>query len=184
MTSYGLVRGYLLEQRHRTVLRQAYLDANFLRGQLGTSGVAESDAIAALAPQGVTAVIVQRGGHWFSSSLDADSSAVPAALRARAEAGDVAFVPTVQGGEPALAVAVPLPSVDAVVYELAPLTELQSTLRILAVVLSAGTAAAAALAGLLGLWAARRVLRPLDPLASTAAAIAERGPRPAPALDR
>ena len=117
-------------------------------------------------------MVLQRGGHWFSSSLDTDSGSIPASLRARADAGDVAFVPTDRAGGPALAVAVPLPSVDAVVYEVAPLTELQSTLRILSIVLSGGTLAGAALAGLLGLWAARRVLRPLDPLASTAAAIA------------
>nr|WP_269205110.1 HAMP domain-containing sensor histidine kinase [Motilibacter aurantiacus] len=75
-------------------------------------------------------------------------------------------------GTPSLLVAIPVPAVEAVVYEVSPLAELQTTLRTLAVVLGAGAAAATLLAAVLGLRASRAVLRPLDPMAGTAAAIA------------
>nr|WP_269204468.1 HAMP domain-containing sensor histidine kinase [Motilibacter deserti] len=75
-------------------------------------------------------------------------------------------------GTPSVVVAIPVPSVDAVVYEVSPLAELRTTLRALAVVLGAGAAVATLLAAVLGLRASRGVLRPLDPMAGTAAAIA------------
>src|SRR3954468_22911423 len=80
VVTYSLSRNYLLEQRERSALRQAYFDASLLRGQLGTAGTSPADALAALAPQGSSAVLLSRGGEWFSTSLDVGSDAVPARL--------------------------------------------------------------------------------------------------------
>lgn len=75
-------------------------------------------------------------------------------------------------GQPQLVVGVPVPAVDAVIYEVASLTELNAALRTLAIVLTAGTLAASALAALAGRRLAGQVLRPLHPLAATGVAIA------------
>ncbi|NHC45019.1 HAMP domain-containing histidine kinase [Motilibacter sp. K478] len=172
LLSYSVTRSYLLEQRERTVLRQAYLDASLLRAQLSASGTSPADALAALAPQRTGAVLVAQGGEWFSSSLEIGSDVVPATLQRAAGEGTPALMRADVLGTPSLLVAIPVPAVEAVVYEVSPLAELQTTLRTLAVVLGAGAAAATLLAAVLGLRASRAVLRPLDPMAGTAAAIA------------
>lgn len=172
LATYSIARGYLLDQRQRSVLRQAYSDASFLRLRLATTGTAPADALAALSPEGGTAVLVEQNGRWVSSLLDVGPDAVPDAVRAQARAGRVAYAPARLTGGPALAVGIPMASVDAIVYEIAPLTELQTTLRVLSWVLAAGTLVGTGLAGLVGLWARRRILQPLAPITSTAAAIA------------
>lgn len=170
--TYALTRGFLLDQRERTVLRQAFVDASVLRGQLSTAGTTPSQALATLDPQGAVAVLIHRDGEWFSSSLDVDAGAVPARVVAAAENGQVAYAPAVVLDTPSLVVGIPLPSEAAVVYEVRSQAEVSATLRTMAAVLGAGAAAAVLLAALFGARSSRRVLRPLDPLAGTAAAIA------------
>lgn len=170
--TYALTRSFLLEQRERSILRQAYLDAALLRDRLSTAGTEPADALSALDPQGATAVLVRRGDEWFSSSLDVDSDAVPEALRGRVGAGQVAFAPAQVLDEPSVVVGVPVPAVGVEVYEVRSMLEVNQTLRTLALVLLAGAAAAVLLAAALGARSSRRVLQPLDPIAGTAAAIA------------
>lgn len=169
--TYSIARGYLTEQRHRVVLRQTYADADFLRHQLGTTGTSPAEALAALSAAGALAVLVEQDGRWSSSALDVGPDVLPAEVRRRAGEGEVVYAPTRAAGGPALAVGVPLPGVHAVMFEVAPLTELRTTLRLLSMVLSAGTVVATGLAVLVGLWARRRILQPLDHIAATAAAI-------------
>ncbi len=115
-------------------------------------------------------------GRWYASELDVGSAAIPETLRRRSEpgpeGGQVAHLFAQIAGRPRLVVGVPVAAADAVVYEVAPLDELQTALRVLATVLSAGTLAATGLAALVGARLAQQVLRPLAPLSSTAAAIA------------
>ncbi len=174
--AYSITRDNLLDQRERTALRRAFQDARLLRDQLTTAGTSPADALAALTPSGNTAVVVQHRGRWYSSSLDIGSAAIPDSLRRSSEpgpdGGQAAYVRVRSDGEPHLVVGVPIASVDAVLYEVAPLTELQSELRILATVMTSGTLVATALAALVGARLARQALRPLCPLSSTAAAIA------------
>ncbi|RKS75568.1 signal transduction histidine kinase [Motilibacter peucedani] len=170
--TYELARTFLLDQRQRTVLRQTYLDAAVLQAQLRTAGVRPSEALAALDSRGATALLLHRQGSWYSSSLDVDSRSLPRELVEAVRGQSVAVVPARVLGAPSLVVGVPLPAVDAEVYEVRPQQELQQTLRTLALVLASGAAAATVLSAALGAWSGRAVLRPLDPLASTAAAIA------------
>jgi signal transduction histidine kinase len=172
VVTYSIARGSLTEQRLEVALRQAYTGANFLRSQLATNGTTPAEALAALNPEGGTAVLVERRGRWVSSELDVAPDVVPAAVREHVAAGRVAHAPGRWRDAPVLVVGVPLASVDAAVYEIAPVAELQSTLRVLSTVLSLGTVLGTALAAMLGLWARRRVLQPLQPIATTAAAIA------------
>ncbi|NHC15651.1 HAMP domain-containing histidine kinase [Motilibacter sp. E257] len=171
VATYLIARQVLTAQRQEAVLRQAYLDARFLRSELGTAGTSPADALDSLDPQGATAVLLQQDGRWYSSSFTLDADAVPASLRPPAPLPSTAYLPTRVAGELSLVVAVPVPAVGATVYEVAPLEELQGTLRVLATLLTAGTLAAGVLGALLGHWLGRRALRPLEPMTATAAAI-------------
>ncbi|NHC46512.1 sensor histidine kinase [Motilibacter aurantiacus] len=171
VATYLIARQVLTAQRQDAALRQAYLDARFLRSELGTAGTSPADALDALDPQGATAVLLRRGDEWYSSSFTLDADAVPAALRPAGGLRSPAYLPARVDDELALVVAVPVPAVDATVYEIAPLEELQGTLRVLATLLAAGTLVAGVLGALLGRWLGRRALRPLEPMRATAAAI-------------
>ncbi|WP_147431985.1 HAMP domain-containing sensor histidine kinase [Motilibacter peucedani] len=169
--AYLLARGVLTQQRESASLRQAYLDASFLRDELGTTGTSPAEALDALDPQGAAAVFVHRSGAWYSSSFDLDADAIPRALLEVEGRQRVAHMPTSVGGDLSLVIAVPVPAVGITVYEVVPLQELRTTLRVLSTVLAGGALAAAVLGALLGLWLGRRALRPLAPLTSTAAGI-------------
>ncbi|MEQ7009781.1 HAMP domain-containing sensor histidine kinase [Actinopolymorpha sp. B17G11] len=170
--TYGLTQSYLLTQREQAVVRQVYIDANFLRGRLETAGADMPTVLTASTPSADATIVVSRGGRWYSSSLEAGRESLPFALRAEVESGRPASMRTRLGGEPVLVVGVPLRAVGAYFYEVVPLTELQETLRILGTVLLGGALVAAAAGGGLGVWASRSVLRPLNEVASTAAQIA------------
>jgi two-component system, OmpR family, sensor histidine kinase MtrB len=170
--TYGLTQSYLLAQREQAVVRQVYIDANFLRGRLETAGADMPTVLTASTPSADATVVVSRGGRWYSSSLEAGRESLPFELRAEVESGRPASMRTRLGGEPVLVVGLPLRGVGAYFYEVVPLSELQETLRILGTVLLGGALVAAAAGGALGVWASRSVLQPLNEVASIAAQIA------------
>lgn len=104
--------------------------------------------------------MVHYRGRCYSSSLDIGSAAIPDSLRRSSEpgpdGGQASYVRVRIDGAPRLVVGVPVATVDAVLYEVAPLTELQSGLRTLATVLASGTLVATALAALVGARLARQ----------------------------
>lgn len=170
--TYTVARGYLLDQRERSAMRQAYADASYVRDGLLTSGRGVSDVLGAASPPAQSTVLVQRRDRWYSSSLDVGQDAVPTSLRDEIEAGNVAVQWGSVRGAPSIMVGIPLPAVNSVFYELSATTELDRTLTTLRAVLLAFALAVIAAAALLGRWAARRVVAPLDAVAGTAARIA------------
>ncbi|MGH8969282.1 MAG: ATP-binding protein [Actinomycetes bacterium] len=170
--TFLLSRSYLLEQRQRSVVRQAYVDAALVRDQLSTTGANVQHALDAVDPRSATALVLHRGDQWFSSSLDLGASALPGRLVREVDSGRPAYLRTDIAGVPSLVVGVPLPAVGATVYEVAPLTELDQSLELLAIVLAVGAVVATAGGLLLGVYASRRVVQPLYSVAGTAADIA------------
>jgi two-component system, OmpR family, sensor histidine kinase MtrB len=77
------------------------------------------------------------------------------------------------GDTPVLVLALPVSRDGDVFVQIAPLTELDRTLRFLSAVLLAGTALGGMLGTLLGWWTARRALQPLTELTGAAARMAE-----------
>ncbi len=165
-------RHYLVDQRERTALRQAYTDASFVRDGLLTSGAKVSDVLGAVSPPADAVIVVRRGDQWFSSSLDVGEDAVPMQLREAAADGSASL--TWQHGPdgPAVMVEVPLPAVGAQFYERVSTRELSDTLDALRVVLAVVAGLTALAAAGLGWRAAARVVAPLDEVAVTAARIA------------
>jgi two-component system, OmpR family, sensor histidine kinase MtrB len=171
-TTYALALSYLLAQRESLVTRQSFVDANFVRGRLETAGADVPTILTAVAPATGGSVIVNWRNRWFSSSLEDGRDSVPVALREQVDAGHAASMRTRIDGEPRMVVGVPLPAVDATFYEVAPLEELQETLRFVGTVLTGGALVAAAAGAGLGVWSSRSVVQPLNDVASTAAQIA------------
>lgn len=170
--TYLTARHYLVGQREATAARQAFVDASLVREGLLTAGASVSDVLDETSPPPGAVVVVNRGGQWFTSSLETGADDVPDRVRGLVAGGTAARAWTVVRGEPAVVVGVPVPAVGVQFYELSPTTELESTLRTLAVVLGSFALVTAAVGALLGGAASRRVVAPLRDVASAAAAIA------------
>jgi signal transduction histidine kinase len=171
-TTWLLARGYLVDQRERSLTRQALADANVLSSRLATAGTDVGEAVAELVPSGGAGVVVRNGDSWYSSSLDVGARDVPAELRAIVEGGSAGTVRVDTPSGPALLVGAPVPAAGVEFYELSPLTELQQVLRTLAAVLGAGGLAATAAGAAFGVWASRRAVAPLEQVAGAATRIA------------
>ncbi|MGY1624145.1 sensor histidine kinase [Geodermatophilus sp. SYSU D00965] len=171
-TTWLLARGYLIDQRERSLTRQALADANVLSSRLATAGTDVGEAVAELVPSGGADVVVRSEDAWYSSSLDVGARDVPAELRAIVADGSAGTVRVDTASGPALLVGAPVPAAGVEFYELSPLTELQQVLRTLAAVLGAGALAATAAGAAFGVWASRRAVAPLEQVAAAATRIA------------
>ncbi|MEZ0164359.1 ATP-binding protein [Kineococcus sp. LSe6-4] len=172
VATYTTARSYLLGQREESATRQAFADASFVRDGLGTSGVAVSDVLGAVAAPAGAQILLDRAGQRFSTTLDVSFDDLPPALTRGVREGSTGVSWTVVAGEPVLAVGLPLPAVGADFYELSSVAELERTLTALRTALC-GCALLTGLGGAgLGLWTSRRAVAPLHRVARTAAVIA------------
>lgn len=167
--SYELTRRALIAERERTAVRAAYFDAAVVRQSLASEDPGVVDILRTLDTGQTRRPLIYRHGEWFARSADAGStSAVPTSLRALVQHQ----VPGIQrvrvNGSPSLVVGVPLPGARAEYYELTVQTELERTLRQVALSLLAVAVATTVAAALLGQWASRRLLRPLTSVAHAA----------------
>nr|WP_239522294.1 HAMP domain-containing sensor histidine kinase [Geodermatophilus sabuli] len=167
-----LARGYLVDQRERSLTRQAFADANVLSSRLSTAGTEVGDVVGELVPSGGADVVVRSGDSWYSSGLEVGARDVPAELRAIVGGGAAGTVRVDTPSGPALLVGVPVASAGVEFYELSPLAELEQVLRTLATVLGAGALAATAAGAAFGGWASRRAVQPLEQVAAAATRIA------------
>ncbi|GAA2737656.1 HAMP domain-containing sensor histidine kinase [Pedococcus aerophilus] len=170
--TYLTARHFLVEQRQATALRQAFLDAAFVRDGLLTSGARVSDVLDRTSPPPGGVVVIRRAGEWYSSSLDQGRDSIPASVQSSVEEGAAVRSWHRLGGEPVIAVGLPIPSVGTEFYEITPTTELDSTLKTLGLVLAAFAAATSVGGALIGRAASSRVVAPLDAVATAAASIA------------
>ena len=172
---FTVSRGYLVDQRERSAERQAGADADLLRSRLDSAGTYPARVLATLDPPVDTVLLLGWREDWFSSEPGVGLDDLPGELADAVAADTETTVSVTVRGDPYFAVAVPLAGLDdedAWLIELAPVRELQSTLRVLGGVLVSCGVLATLAAAAVGLWASRRVLRPLDTLAGTAAEIA------------
>ncbi len=170
--TYLTARHYLVEQRQQTALRQAFVDASFVREGLLTSGAQVDEVLASTSPPAGSVLILNRGGQWYSSSLSAGREAVPPELRDSVTGGAAASTWARLEGEPVLAVGTPLTAVDAAFFEISPARELSSTLLTLGWALTGFAALTTVGGSLIGRAAARQVIAPLDGIATATARIA------------
>lgn len=168
---------YMLGQRERSVQRQATIHADYVRTVLASSGSAAADSSAARVISSLdlpaeTMLLLRWEGQWFGSTASIGPESVPAELAEASAGGPSPAVNTTIGDKPYLAVVVAVTTSGDRLYQFSPLSELQSTLRALQLVIVACALAATASGAILGWWASRRVLTPLHTLADTASRIA------------
>ncbi len=172
ISTYLLARGYLLAQRERVVQREAFSDAAFVQRRLQSSGADVSAVLTAAGTPAGHTIVVKWRGQWYASALDGGRDAVPAGVQAQVAGGMAASQRFRSNDGPVMVVGVPVRSVQAEFYEIAPLGELDGNLRQLSAILMGGAMLATAAGAALGVWASRSVVTPLNRVAATAASIA------------
>lgn len=161
----------LLEQRERTLLRQALNNAAQIQSAAETPGAEIPQLLAGLPRSTGSDSLLRLDDQWYATSLQRDQDDVPAALRDVVVDGGMARQRVVVDGAISLIVGVPVGR-DNAYFEVFPLNQLDETFRVLSTTLVATTLAAPVLGLVLGNWAARRALGPLNRVTAAAGAIA------------
>ncbi len=171
--TYALARGYLIEQREETAVRQAYVNARLARNILRAEAPDVRAFLASLGGGTASDSVLRYRGESFATSLTIGPDEIPRDLQrvvGQADAGHQRYRDA--SGRLHLAVGVRLAAVEADYYELFPLAELEETIELLARSLAIGVAGAAVVAAMVGWAAANRLVRPLRPVADAAERIA------------
>jgi signal transduction histidine kinase len=170
--TYGLVRSNLVQQRETSARSQAFVNARVARdGMRAPGGITR--VLGSMESQGPGGVVLHVDDRWFASSLVVGRDVIPASLRDRVAQGRAAQQRFHVGGDPWMAVGVPIPRTGAEFFEAVSLAEVERTLNLLGYSL-AGAALLTTMAGAaVGRWASARVLRPLASVSDAAAAIAK-----------
>lgn len=172
LTAY-LARRYLLDQRQDLAVRQSALNAIVVDGALRAEDPDLVAVLAALETGSTGRPTLRLGQEWFAATVETPADEIPAALLEVAERDGGARQRVELGDTPYIAIALRLPTPDALYVELVPLTELRSTLSLLNRSLAVAAAVAAVGGALAGWWLAGRVLRPLANVTAAARSISE-----------
>lgn len=170
--TYETARTYLLRQRESTAQRQAFVNARLIRSSLRSENPDVSRLLASLESVDGSQGVLRYRGTWFGSSVGVGRDTLPVDLRIKAERGEPSRQLFAVEGVPHLAVAVPIPAVDAAYFEVSRLDQLASTLNVLRNSLLGAAAVTTLLGAALGLIASRRVLRPVTAASEAAAEVA------------
>jgi two-component system sensor histidine kinase MtrB len=171
LMTYQLTRRYLLSKREALATQQAVSDARTAARLLRDRGTEPSAILLGLSSGTDARPVLRLGDRWFAASVDAGRDAVPRQLqdltgtRTQRQRSSV-------DGKPVVVVAVPIGPDIGVYYDVVSLTELRSTLRTLAIILTAAATITTLFGAIVGLLASRRVLRPIDTMAQAAVRIA------------
>ncbi|RVW00954.1 sensor histidine kinase [Rhodococcus spongiicola] len=171
---FTISRSYMVAQREGSAERQTSIRAEYVRNVLDGTDLPPAAVVSDLELPAESAVLVRRESQWFASAVGLAAEPVLAKLGGADVALDDGTVRRHVSlfGEPYLAIGVPLNDDGDVLFELSPLSELESALRVLKLALVSCAVLTTLAGALLGLWASRRVLRPLHEVAGTAAQIA------------
>ena len=166
--TYFSARHFLVEQRERTAVRQAFADGALVRDGLLTSGAQISDVLGSISPPAGVVIYVRRDGVWYSSSLNSAGPEITSDVQPLVAEGSVG-VDWTDATEPnAVVVGLPLPAVDVEYYEVSVAEELDSTLWTLSLALFTCAGLTTVAGALLGRGASRRVLAPLGDVTTAA----------------
>ncbi len=177
ITTFGLTRENLLEQREQSATNQAIRNADTLDKNLMTDDPKDTAGIERLLGSLPTSEsadqLVHYGDAWIPTSATKFSREdVPAALQEQVGFDQQSRMRVSFGDQTKLIIGVPLLESNGQYYEAASMIELQRTLEGLAISLLGASALTTIAGGLLGFWAARRVFRPFLDVGHAAEAIA------------
>ncbi len=190
LTTYTLVRSYLILQRENATTSQTFANARVVRDALRDPDTRPADLLASVVGEAGGFALLRQDGAWYSSSLSGGPDVLPDGFVDAIEAGRSGRTRFDIAGVPHLAVAVTIPSLDVAYVQVFGLTALRDSLAVLRnALLGAGVLTVVA-GGALGVWSTGRALRPLHRLADTAEQLAggdlaiRMPPEPDPDLDR
>jgi two-component system sensor histidine kinase MtrB len=172
--TYGVARGYLVDQRQSTAEQQTYVNARLSRTVLRNADPDIPGLLTGLGGGTASDSVLRHHDEWFSTSVRFGPDQIPddlARLVAEGRAGHQRYRDA--EGDLRLAVGVPIAATNGSYFELFSLAELERTLDLLARSLAFGAAGAALAAAAIGRAAAARLVRPLVPIADAAERIAD-----------
>jgi two-component system, OmpR family, sensor histidine kinase MtrB len=171
--TYELARRELLDQRESVARDQAIDNAVRARSRLVLDEVDVPEILRTLTASRSTQPIIRYRGEWVPRTLNFQvPDDLPNSLVALVDSGRTGSQRVRVDDTPYVVIGVALPQLDAQYYEVFSLSELQRTLRALAVALGIGSVVVVVAGAGLGWYASRRVLRPLGQFASTARRLA------------
>lgn len=174
VVGYALVRTYLVDQRERSALDQAYANARVLRSALEATDADVPQTLAEVQATSGGDVLLRYQGDWFASSIAASSEDLPeSVVEAVLDDQHAARQQQRLDGRPRLVVGVPVPAVGAALFQAFPEDEVESTLNRLGTALAIAGATATIVAAAVGRYASGAVLRPLRDVATAADRIAD-----------
>lgn len=173
LTSYSLVRRYVLDRREEGAQAQAYVHARLVRSALRASDADIAALMASIDGGNASDAVLRYRGQWYATVIGG-ADIVPADLT-RVVGDGHAGLQRIAGpdGRARLAVGVPITAIGAEWYELFPLDDVDRTLDLLARSSMFAALAASVVAGGVGWAGARRVVRPLGPVGEAAGRIAK-----------
>ncbi|MET0577940.1 MAG: HAMP domain-containing sensor histidine kinase, partial [Ilumatobacteraceae bacterium] len=172
VTTYGLVRSNLIEQRYSASRQAAYYHAQVVQRELRGDPETSDAATEQLVLLGVQRPVINYKGKWSAGIGRFIPSAIPESLRERViDESMAARMITDVGNETVMVFGIPIPEVGAY-FEFFSLTDDDRTLSNVALSLLLASVITTFLGVLLGVFAARRAVRPVAEAAQAAKAIA------------
>ena len=172
VTTYGLVRSNLIEQRYAANRQAAYADANTVLRELSSGPPTLAGASEQLRIQGVQRPVIYYRNTWSAGISRFGYQELPPELVAKVLEQDTpARMITKVGGDTVMVFGIPLPGVGAY-FEFFDLGDANQTLSSVALSLFLASVITTLLGVLLGVFAARRAVRPVAEAAQAAKAIA------------
>ena len=172
ITTYGLVRSNLIEQRYAASRQTAYTDANTVWRALISGPPTLAGASEQLRVQGVQKPVIFYKDTWSAGNSRYGSQELPATLVAKVVNDEIpARMITKVGGDTVMVFGIPLPGVGAY-FEFFDLRDDNQTLSNVALSLFLASVITTLVGVLLGVFAARRAVRPVAEAAQAAKSIA------------
>jgi two-component system sensor histidine kinase MtrB len=172
ITTYGLVRSNLIEQRYAASRQAAYSHAQVVLRELSSQPATSAGAMEELRRIGVQRQVLYYEGTWSVGTSRFGSQELPAALVADViDENTPARMIAEAGNETVMVFGIPLPEAGAY-FEFFDLGDDNQTLSNVALSLFLASVITTLLGVLLGVFAARRAVRPVAEAAQAAKAIA------------
>ena len=173
--AYLVTRDRLIEERERTALNQAFLNARSVRNSLRSGDSDINQALSAVGGTPQTAVLARIGGEWFSGSVGIGPNSLPLSLTEMVSSGGAAQQLIEVGGRHYAGIGIAVPAYNARYFELVPMDDIERTLDGLARGLALSAVIATLCGAAIGWLASDRILRPLKQFTRAAESIAAGG---------
>lgn len=170
--TYEVTRTFLVRQRTDSVTHQASVNARTATFALLKPPVNVASLLSSLESPSGSVSLLYHDGRWSTPSAAVAPASLPLEVRKAVMANRRSEETFQLGGEPAMAIGVPLRSVRAVYIGVFPLSDLRSTLAILRDSLIPAAALTALAGALVGRWVSGRLLRPIAQTSRAASELA------------